>query len=211
MAIASEGESTNTTSADHYLTLDELKRAEAPTAWHEESINRNSWLLVVAPHGGTIEVHTERIARLIAGDKYSLFIFEGRRAPGRELHVTSTNFRDAQLSALQSVSSVTLSIHGEKNTNLQITYVGGLNKALAIEIKNALTSAGFQAETATGSLAALDTKNFVNLTTDKGVQLEISRGERNAMNEDQQRLGRFVEAVHTGLKRYKDQAKNESR
>jgi phage replication-related protein YjqB (UPF0714/DUF867 family) len=54
---------------------------------------------VIAPHGGGIEPGTSELATAIAGDDFSLYLFEGLKSAGNgELHITSTNF-DEPISA----------------------------------------------------------------------------------------------------------------
>jgi hypothetical protein len=47
-------------------------------------------VLIVAPHGGLIEIGTSEIAAAVAGDDYNLFSFEGLKPYGanRDLHIT---------------------------------------------------------------------------------------------------------------------------
>jgi phage replication-related protein YjqB (UPF0714/DUF867 family) len=101
-----------------------------------------SGVLIVAPHGGSIEIGTTELAELIAGDDYSLFAFNGLKLRGRnrDLHITSHNFDHPECVALAARHAVVLGVHGCKGDSSQI-YVGGLDDELA-----ALLTARLQAE-----------------------------------------------------------------
>lgn len=101
-----------------------------------------SGVLIVAPHGGSIEIGTTELAELIAGDDYSLFAFNGLKLRGRnrDLHITSHHFDHPECVALAARHAVVLGVHGCKGDSSQI-YVGGLDDELA-----ALLTARLQAE-----------------------------------------------------------------
>ena len=186
---------------DLYGSLQVLKKKEPREAWAQRVLNRNSWLTVVAPHGGTIEPLTDRLAVDIAGSDYNLFVFEGLRRNGRELHVTSCRFRDPHLAELQELSRLTLSLHG-KASDCAVILVGGLNHAIGDLIIRHLNDVGFLAKRAMFPYAAEDVANFVNLTELKGVQLEISKIERDSMCTDgiaNERYFLFVETIRGAL------------
>jgi len=49
--------------------------------------------VIVAPHGGAIEPGTSEVAKKVANNALSLFIFEGIKSKdNKRLHITSTNF-----------------------------------------------------------------------------------------------------------------------
>jgi phage replication-related protein YjqB (UPF0714/DUF867 family) len=181
-----------------YHSLSELKTSESESSWQQTVHDRESWLLVVAPHGGTIEKYTERIAKQIAGPTHSLFMFEGRRSPGRELRVSSHLFRDPALAKLQKKAKVTLSIHGKGDPGIQI-FLGGSNEILREDLRTALISRDFNVLDGTGPIAGLHKNNFVNRTSDQGVQLELCRGLRDKLVETPELERAFIEAIHEAL------------
>ena len=188
---------------DMYESLSQLKETEDPSAWAQCSVNRGSHITVVAPHGGTIEPLTERLAADIAGLDYNLFVFKGLRPDGDILHVTSHNFQDKELQQLQLNSRLTLSVHGLSLTRHSIM-VGGLNSRMAKEIISALLRHGFPAEQAGFPYAGIHPDNFVNRTPEQGVQLEISAGQRKAMlhgQEPNNQYWMFVSIVRQALGR----------
>src|SRR5262245_49530672 len=79
---------------DRYASFAELSAAEPAgsfTISHEERLH--SRVIVIAPHGGGIEVLTSEIAREIAGQDFSYYSFAGRkRRNNRDLHITSHRF-----------------------------------------------------------------------------------------------------------------------
>ncbi len=196
--------------SDKYKSVEELKRAGEP--WQQlvrccrngtvlygdragEALStlletHKSWLTVAAPHGGSIEPHTEGIASALAGADYHLFIFRGDRvSDGNSLHVTSTKFRSSALQRLQLDSDVTLSVHGAHDPadERSFTWLGGRNDVLRKSLVRALKIAGFEAmdafvdETAPERYSGRSLENFINKSRYHGVQLEISLSQRRAL------------------------------
>jgi phage replication-related protein YjqB (UPF0714/DUF867 family) len=196
-----------------YASMKELKDNETEHVdWRQSHQERDSWLVVVAPHGRTIEPLTELIAREIASDQFSFFVFEGlrRKDPERKpkwLHVRSELYKDDDLDRLQKKSKVTLSVHGAANKEElpeRVTHMGGLNEPLRDLIWNALDGSGFSVVLGTGHLAGRDPNNFVNRIT-KGVQLEVSRSERDALADNPVRRARYIAAIREALLAYQAQ------
>ena len=109
-----------------------------------------SGVLIVAPHGGNIEIGTTELADLIAGAEYSLFAFNGLKIRGRnrDLHITSHHFDHPECVALAAYHPIVLAVHGCKGDSSQI-YVGGLDDELTSLLTERLVAAGLPA-TATG-------------------------------------------------------------
>jgi phage replication-related protein YjqB (UPF0714/DUF867 family) len=103
----------------------------------------HSGVLIIAPHGGSIENGTTELADLIAGADYSLFAFNGLKPRGRnrDLHITSHNFDHPGCIALAARHAVVLGVHGCKGESSQI-YVGGLDDELATLLTAKLGAAG---------------------------------------------------------------------
>jgi phage replication-related protein YjqB (UPF0714/DUF867 family) len=102
-----------------------------------------SGVLIVAPHGGSIENGTTELADLVAGDDYSLFAFNGLKPRGRnrDLHITSHNFDHPECLALAARHAVVLGVHGCKGESSQV-YVGGLDDELTALLTARLQAAG---------------------------------------------------------------------
>ena len=179
--------------------------------WDKKALDRESSVLIVAPHGGTIEPHTELIATTIAGKEFKLFTFVGLRrktAAGKWLHVTSTNYEERDLSTLQRKAQIALSVHGAANRDAydeRVTLIGGGNKAVRDLVWARLEYYGFNVLQAPEGLDGSHKKNLVNRNGSKqdkpGVQLEISRGEREALADNPARLERYGKAVREVLLR----------
>ncbi len=88
--------------------------------------------LILAPHGGGIEIGTSQLAARIARGVHSLFSFEGLKPAwqNRGLHITSHNFDHPLCLAMLARSPVTVAIHGCKGES-QI-YLGGLDEELKL-------------------------------------------------------------------------------
>ena len=133
--------------ADKYGSFAELASNEAHgTDYRVVAFERpQSPVLIVAPHGGTIEVGTSELAASIAGDEHSLFTFDGLKPWGRnrDLHLTSHCFDHPHCLELAARSSVTLGIHGCQGDS-QI-FVGGLDTELSELLVRNLSEAGFPA------------------------------------------------------------------
>ncbi len=168
-------------------------------------MQRGSKLAIVAPHGGEIEPHTSIIARTIAGEKLSLYLFEGLR-PHRahcELHITSENFDEPLAAAIVSGADTVLGVHGRADKgDGATTWVGGLDFQRRDKIVAALLKADFSAVVRQPgqSLAGTAPKNICNRgKTRVGMQLEIPRSLRNKLAGDVEKLSRFSHAVCVGM------------
>jgi phage replication-related protein YjqB (UPF0714/DUF867 family) len=169
---------------DLYRTIAELEVAES-----DGSDFRRIWLettsdwVVLAPHGGGIEPGTSEIARAIAGENFSLYLFEGIKRSGNAiLHITSTHFDDPPALHLLERSRHALTIHGCHARNSFVS-LGGLDVVSRNRILEALRRSGVQADHEEGiNNPGTDPRNLCNRTaTGGGVQLEFSEGLRRKM------------------------------
>jgi phage replication-related protein YjqB (UPF0714/DUF867 family) len=172
---------------------------------------RNSPVLVVAPHGGKIEPGTAEIAGAIAGEEFSFYSLEGIKSEGNGvLHIASHLFDEPR--ALEAVkdAEIVLTVHGQAGKIDEFVMLGGLNTDLKAEIEHELNLSGFRTLEPTEGLRATDVRNICNHgCSGKGVQLEISRGLRDSLRTDKNRLCEFAFAVRRGVKLH--QRKLESR
>ncbi len=188
--------------------------------WDKYHTDRESAVLVVAPHGGTIEPHTDLIAKAIAKDDFSLFVFRGLRRNSSDrkwLHVTSGNYEEEDLTHLQKKVMVALSVHGAANKDgykEKTTFMGGGDTLLRDLIWARLEAHGFDAFLAPAGLDGSYKGNFVNKSGPEqnipGVQLEISRGERDALADTPARLERYASAIREVLLPINMQARDKS-
>ncbi|MBI4533917.1 MAG: poly-gamma-glutamate hydrolase family protein [Candidatus Melainabacteria bacterium] len=161
--------------ADKYPDLESVKRHVSPDDFRIRLLDRGSWALVIAPHGGYIEPGTSAIARAIAGRSYSLFDFQGLRediAP--DMHVTATRFRDPGLSCLLGFADVAVSVHGMGTAGHTTIWLGGLNISLKQLVRFNLEKAGFVVNPDSPRYRGESRYNIVNMARCCGVQLEFS-------------------------------------
>lgn len=131
-------------------------------------------VLIVAPHGGHIEIGTSELAAAIAGDDHSLYCFEGLRPYGcRELHVTSHRFDDPVALRMAERSSIVVSIHGCRGH--AAIHVGGLDRAFARSLTDALAAAHYPSGSEGHPYPAVHPENICNRgRRGVGVQLEFT-------------------------------------
>ena len=165
---------------DKYANFAELAASEPRAAWAIALVDRPaSDVLVIAPHGGSIEPCTSALATAIAGEDYSLYCFEGLKPKdNHELHITSHHFDEPNALTLVAQSSIVLGIHGCKGS--KAIYVGGLDGEFVELLTAELKSAGLPAESTGHKYLAVEHRNICNRGRRKrGAQLEISRDLRD--------------------------------
>ncbi|HMK87276.1 MAG TPA: poly-gamma-glutamate hydrolase family protein [Steroidobacteraceae bacterium] len=139
------------------------------------SARPHSPVLVLAPHGGLIEVGTSEIALLIAGDEHNLFCFEGLKSAGanRDLHITSHRFDHPECVAMAARCELVLSVHGCLGDST--IHVGGLDAAFAGHLATQLSRAGFSVESESRRYPGRHPLNICNRgSRAMGAQLEIT-------------------------------------
>lgn len=163
--------------------------------------DRGSEILVLAPHAGGIEPGTSRIARAIAGDDWSLYLFEGLKSTGNcKLHITSRRFDEPTAVAAVEDARLVVSVHGERTTDEEFVEVGGLYSELRTRVKDRLDEAGFPVRRPPERRAGTNPKNICNRGKERGgIQLEVSRKLRDTLSEDQDRLNEFARSVRAEL------------
>jgi phage replication-related protein YjqB (UPF0714/DUF867 family) len=163
---------------DKYNSFAALQAGEvAGTDYCVNIVERNeSGVLIVAPHGGHIEIGTSELATLIAGTDYSLFTFDGLKARGlnRDLHITSHNFDHPECVALAARHPVVLGVHGCKGESTQV-YVGGLDTDLTALLTDRLIAAGFPTSSEGHEYPGRNPRNICNRgARERGAQLELT-------------------------------------
>lgn len=198
-----EGEVTKL--ATPYRSFWELARQEVEGKDYRIRVHlRDERVLIMAPHGGKIEPTTSMIAEAIAGESYSFYSFEGLKEEGNGvLHIESHLFDEP--GALEAVkkADVVITVHGQLDHKEGFVMVGGLHVDLRSEIRRRLEAAGFQTRTPPEGLQGIDPENICNRGRLKGgVQLEVSRKERDLLKTDEERLQRFATAVREAIQRF---------
>lgn len=175
-------------SLDRYASFAELCAAE-PAAHFEIDCEKriDSQVIVIAPHGGKIEVHTSEIARAIAGADFSYYSFSGmKHHDNRNLHITSHCFDEPSGVALVAKHRWVVAIHGCKGEMPQVL-LGGRDACLKRDIADRLAARGIQAETGDHEYQGLARDNICNRGAGgTGVQIELTmpfREQREAVSE----------------------------
>jgi phage replication-related protein YjqB (UPF0714/DUF867 family) len=135
----------------------------------------DSPVLIIAPHGGMIEVGTSEIASGVAAAEYNLFSFEGLKPDGanRDLHITSHRFDHPECVAMASRCDIVVTVHGCQGEAR--IHVGGLDAGLGARLAARLAGAGFAVETEGHRYPGRHPFNICNRgLRKKGAQLEIT-------------------------------------
>jgi phage replication-related protein YjqB (UPF0714/DUF867 family) len=155
-----------------------------------------SAVAVIAPHGGGIESRTSEIARVIAGEDFNLYLFEGIKKRGNysALHVTSCRFDEPSCLELLSTCPFVIAIHGCVGHDERV-FLGGLDHSLKDKVAAELRQAGVNVQNDGHHFQATDPSNICNRgQSNRGVQLELTGALRRNANGR-----RVVEAVRAAL------------
>lgn len=115
------------------------------------------------------------MAKSIAGDEYSLYLFEGIRASGNylALHLTSHRFDEPRCLELIGRCNQVVTVHGCGDEE-DAVLLGGRDEKLKAAISQALAAAGIELRSSGHPFPAEDAKNICNRgRSGKGVQLEV--------------------------------------
>ena len=132
--------------------------------------------MVLAPHGGSIEVFTSDIARGIAGEDYGLYLFEGLLRAGNfaSLHLPSERFDEPGCLQMLADCDRVVSVHGCSVAG-EAVFIGGRDRALGEAVATRLRAEGIACQDAADKLAGQDPRNICNRgQAGQGVQLEVS-------------------------------------
>lgn len=161
---------------DKYPSLAELKsRLKEGVDYRVRVFNRKSPITIISPHGGYIEPGSSFLAEKIADEKYNLFDFQGLRLQAAtDLHITSTRFRDEQLSQLLESSDIAVSVHSMGPKEEAVVWLGGRNLRLKGLVLDNLRMREFAVNPDSPRYRGESRANISNLTRLEGVQLELS-------------------------------------
>ncbi|WOI57471.1 poly-gamma-glutamate hydrolase family protein [Palleronia sp. LCG004] len=187
---------------DRYANFAELAaELERGTDYRIRSEDRGSPVVVIAPHGGTIEPVTAQIAEEIAGNDFSFYTFEALKAGAHgDFHITSHRFDEPVALDLVGRAEITVAIHGRKDDGTDTVWLGGRAALLRDRIGASLREAGFEAELNT-ILPGTHETNICNRTRSRtGAQLELPRSLRRRLAEDRSDLRNFCSAIQDGIR-----------
>jgi phage replication-related protein YjqB (UPF0714/DUF867 family) len=195
---------------DKYLNFASLAATEREGAFSIFVRDAGTPVAVAAPHGGEIELGTSEIARAVAADDLSYYVFEGAKAQGNgDLHITSANFDEPRCLCLLRAAYTVVTVHGEDSEH-EVVYLGGRDRTTLASLRRTLPNYGFTArEHSNPKLQGLHPNNICNIgRSGAGVQLELSRGLRRSFfvslfgagrAQGTYLLARFTEAVRQAL------------
>lgn len=166
----------------------------------EYQTQKNSNVIVIAPHGGGIEKNTSRITKHIASNDFSYYCFNGTKVKGnRALHITSHNFDEPQCLELLSTHNHVIAIHGfneKESPKVAPILIGGKDSDLISKLETALIEHGFELQTTDHKFSGTDANNVCNRgKTGAGVQFELS----GSFREDMDIIKKFSETVRSIL------------
>lgn len=188
-----------TAPADSYAGFADLAKRQVRGTDYELIVNRRpaSSVAIIAPHGGSIEPGTSRIARAIAGEEFNLYLFEGIKSSGNyaALHLSSSRFDEPSCLQLIAHCSFVVVVHGCVGDDDKVL-MGGLDGELRDRLAKGLREAGVTAETQGHRFPARHPNNICNRgLLRKGVQLELTSGLRRSSPA----AARAVNAVRASL------------
>jgi phage replication-related protein YjqB (UPF0714/DUF867 family) len=171
--------------SDTFLCYDDLARNYIENVDYAVRVTKReqSRVAVLAPHGGRIEGRTSEIARLIAGDDHSLYLFEGLRPTGDNfdcLHLASRYFDEPRALDLIADRDVVIAVHGYASAGPDVL-LGGLNEGLKRDIAQVLAEAGISYQMEGHRFPGTQPRNICNRgRSGAGVQLELGEGLRKS-------------------------------
>lgn len=172
-------QATGRNTMDKYSCFRELTHYEKD--FEVDFCDRNSSVTILAPHGGRIEPHTTEIVKLIAGENYNYFCFNGRKEGcNNDLHITSHRYDAKQALMLVKKSITVISVHGCTRDE-PILFLGGLDTHLKNHIAAELKTNNIAVDQSSSAYGGTHNNNICNRgITKKGVQLECSRPLRDS-------------------------------
>ena len=191
--------------ADKYPGFDALAKAEKQGIdYRITTLDRKSRVAVLAIHGGAIEPGSAELARVIASDDWSLYVFESLKPDDDDsLHITATRFDEPQAVALVDRSTVCVSVHGSRGDNDGIC-LGGANARLRRSIYESLgrASLGVELEEPCKRLPGVAPTNIGNRCREQGVQIELTRALRTHLRADPALEAKLGAAIRDGVRAY---------
>ncbi len=180
---------------DKYRNFKEMAEKESGR-FSIKSGDRDAKITIAAIHGG-MEPGTERIAQELSD--YNTYVFEAFGPDAWGLHITSNNYREEMLEMLLGKSDACLSLHGLHGKD-EAVYISSSNPELEVLVRESLEKSGFEVK----DYHPMEEENFVNLAERGGVQLELTRGLRDAMFEGGAKGSRKTEKFRQFCKSLKE-------
>lgn len=188
--------------SDRYESFSELQAHEKENRDYKITVKSGRYpVLIMAPHGGEIEPYTADISGWIAGDEFSLYIFEGIKSNNsRDLHVTSHHFDEPLALTAAAQADIIVTVHGLRNESEEFIMVGGLDIELGNRLKTALIKTGFTIRESTAQYRGQRQTNICNRSRrGRGIQLEITFALRKRLFEDINQRQCFIRTTRSIL------------
>ena len=161
---------------------------------------RHRGLIVIAPHGGNIEQHTdeqaERVGRQLAAKCVSVWICKGFKKNGGAFdrwHITSTDISEDSFPKLKTMIrrrfEYAVAFHGWNENSICIggAALPDLKQEIKAKIVSAISGSGIDVATeeegCPGAFNGTDPKNIVNRLGTNGIQIEQSKKARDDYHE----------------------------
>ncbi len=137
--------------------------------------NRDSSILLMAPHGGRLEAGTDHIVRQAAGSTFSYYLFLAVMPGGNPvLHLASATFDEPRALALVVGHDTVIAVHGCRGWG-EVASLGGLDLELKEEVALALEKRGIQVRREGHPWPGRHPMNICNRGRNgRGVQLELT-------------------------------------
>jgi phage replication-related protein YjqB (UPF0714/DUF867 family) len=179
--------------ADKYPSFEALAQAEKRGVdYRITTLDRKASVAVLAIHAGGIEPGSGELARVIAADDWSLYLFESLKPEhDSTLHITATRFDEPDAVALVERSAVCVSVHGASG-NADGICLGGANAKLRRAVYESLDRAGL----------GVAPKNIGNRCREQGVQVELTKALRGRMRSDAALEAKVGAAIRDGVRAY---------
>lgn len=188
-----------------YKNFKELSNREIEGSdYRIKIVSKPGNILILAPHGGKIELGTSEIAEAIAKPDFSFYCFEGLKPTGNNmLHIESHLFDEPCAVRAIKKADIVITIHGHGDNKCSFIMMGGLNSQLGKIIRHNLTKIGYHFRTSYEGLGGKDTSNICNRGRQGcGVQLEISRKLRESLRNNQDNLDEFAKVIRKSIQAY---------
>jgi len=163
-------------------------------------------VLIMAPHGGKIEIRTAEIAHATALQDYSCYLFEAKlRANNREeMHIASEHYDVPEALDAVKTAEVVIALHGRRDgDDIKTTWMGGLNRNLSKHIGDALHKSGFPVLFDPPKFNGIHPDNICNRgVTKAGVQLEIPLSLREEFRSTPALEASFIHCLRAAIASY---------